>query len=87
MNGSEREAGLTDGRLERKASCLTSRTPTVRGEEGGVGEGVSGEEAGVIPEFRFRSAVSTGGGKGEGEGGNCGNCAGIKSREGVLWFL
>lgn len=87
MNGSEREAALTDGRQERKVSRLTSHTPTARGEEGGDGEGVSEEEAGVIPEFRFRSAVSTGGGKGEGEGGNCGNRAGIKSREGVLWFV
>lgn len=78
-------------RLERKGRCpaLPLTLPTVRGEEGGVGRDGGGEEggAGVIPEFRFRSAVSAGGGTGEGEGGNCGNCAGIKSREGVLWFV
>lgn len=49
LNGSEREAGLqADGRLGRKVSCLTSQTPAVGGEEGGVGwGGVCEEEAGV----------------------------------------
>lgn len=82
LNGKKEGTGLTDGCLGPcRLSChpLTLSLLEVRRWEG---EGRRGE-AGVIPGFRFHSAVE---GRERG-GGDCGNCAMIKSREGILWFV